>query len=69
MSALRERGASNIGRFGWLLVALLAIFAVSPFADARDGSIQPLSVAFSAVLVAGVYSASRRPAVLRAAPR
>ena len=66
MPALK-RGATNAGRFGILLVALLAIFAVAPFAERHQGPVQPLSLAFSAALVAGVYSVARRPRVLKLA--
>jgi hypothetical protein len=64
---LKPGQGRNVGRFGALLVAILAIFAATPFTQAREGSFNFLSLAFSAVLVAGVYSASRKPRVLAVA--
>ena len=64
MSALKVSGDRNVGRFASLLIALIAIFAATPFAGRTDSPVQLLSVAFSAVLVAGVYSVSRRRRVL-----
>lgn len=67
MPALKPAGDPNLGRFASLLIALLAIFAVAPFAERTDSPVQLLSVAFSAVLLAGVYSVSQRPRVLAVA--
>jgi hypothetical protein len=62
MSALSR--AREAGRFGWLLLALLALLVISSLAPRSEGAFQPMSVAFSATLAAGVYSARRRRRVL-----
>ena len=64
MSALKLSEDRNLGRFGSLLLALLAIFAAAPFAGRTQSPVQILSLAFSAVLLAGVYSVSQRRRVL-----
>jgi hypothetical protein len=66
MPALKTR-ARDAGRFGWLLLALLALLAISSIATPSERPLKPLSVAFSATLAAGVYSARRRRRVLVAA--
>jgi len=64
VSALKLSEDRNLGRFGSLLLALLAIFAAAPFAGRTQSPVQILSLAFSAVLLAGVYSVSQRRRVL-----
>lgn len=62
MPALKRALAA--GHFGWLLLALLALLAISSIAKPSESAFHPLSLAFSATLAAGVYSAGRRRRVL-----
>lgn len=61
MPALIRR-SSNLGRFGSMLVVLVVLMVVSSVTRHKGEGLELLSLIFSALLAAGVYSVSGRPA-------
>jgi hypothetical protein len=59
-----KQRARNIGRFGSLLVALVLLIGLSPFATPERAGVPQYSAFVTLVMVAAVYSVSQRRPVL-----
>lgn len=63
MSALKALHG-RLGRFGTLLATLVTLVVVAPFVERTSGRLPVFSMLLTAILVAGVFSASGRRSVL-----